>query len=81
MKGIVEYSGLIVKNKDEAIKEARKVLNELLLWAPNTKRPWVYVYRYDSPEIIWFSVGYDKRDVVNHVQLRKGAKTHSKMRQ
>lgn len=80
MKGIVEYSGLIVRNKDEAIKEAKKVLDELLLWTPNTKEPWVYVYRYGSPEI-WFSVGYGKRDVVNHVQLLKGAKTHSKARQ
>ena len=77
MKGIVEHSGLIVGNKKEAIEEAKRVLDRMLEKNPHMKTPWVYVFRYDSPELIWFSVGYVKRDVVNHVQLSKNSKMSS----
>lgn len=77
MKGIVEHSGLIVRNKNEAIEEAKRVLDRMLERDPRMEEPWVYVFRYDEPELIWFSVGYVKRNVANYIQLPQSAQISS----
>ncbi len=77
MKGIVEHSGQIVHNKREATEEAKRVLDRMLERNPHMDEPWVYVFRYDEPELIWFSVGYVKRNVANYVQLPKSAQMTS----
>lgn len=70
MRGIIEHTGMIVKNKREAIVEAHRVLDTMLESDPHMKEPWVYVFRYDDPQFIWFSVGYVKREkIINYIQL------------
>ena len=70
MKGILETSGLVVKNKKEAIKEAKELLDRWLETDPDCKEPWVYVMRHDNPQSIWFSVGYvERKNIANYVRL------------
>lgn len=68
MKGIMEIDGLVVKNKNEAIRECIRLCD---MNDPNKNNGFrAYVMRYNDPETIWFSAGYGDYDTSNYVKLR-----------
>ena len=72
MKGIIEGSGLIVKNKAEAIAEAKRYLDRLIEGGADINDELVYVMHYNEPDLIWFSVGYyDRPNITNYIKLDK----------
>lgn len=68
MRGIMEISAMVVRNKKEAIRECIRQCDDNDGERCNGFR--AYVMRYDNPEEIWFSAGYGDYDAKNYVKLK-----------